>query len=114
MRRSERHIVSFEINPARPPMLSAKRKRELAALAALPDDQIDYSDIPKMPLAVLLRMRRPAKRQMTVRIDADIFRWLESQEARAPNRLNRVLRSAMRAEMSDGSRHAQRRSRTSR
>jgi hypothetical protein len=29
--------------------LTTRQKRELAALAALPDDQIDTSDIPELP-----------------------------------------------------------------
>jgi hypothetical protein len=32
--------------------LTVRQKRQLAALAALPDDQIDTSDIPELPLSI--------------------------------------------------------------
>jgi uncharacterized protein (DUF4415 family) len=99
MRKKEGRIVSFELDPANPPVLSPKRKRELAALARMPDDQIDYSDIPRLSAAVLARMYRPIKRQMTVRIDADVVAWLRSQGAGYHSRLNQVLRTAMLADL---------------
>jgi len=48
--------------------LTAKQKRELAALAAMPDNQIDTSDIPELlpdawKNAVRSRFYRPAPRQ---------------------------------------------------
>jgi hypothetical protein len=35
--------------------LTARQKRELTALAALPDDQIDTSDIPELPPEAWMR-----------------------------------------------------------
>jgi hypothetical protein len=37
--------VKFKLDPTKP-MTTAQRKR-MAALAAMPDENIDYSDIPK-------------------------------------------------------------------
>jgi hypothetical protein len=37
-----------KVKPASGRALTAKQKRELAALATLPDDQIDTSDIPEV------------------------------------------------------------------
>jgi hypothetical protein len=47
--------------------MSVREKRELAAIAELPDDQIDTSDIPELPLrawkdAVRGKFYRPVKR----------------------------------------------------
>ena len=51
--------------------LTAKQKRELAAIAALPDDQIDTSDIPELSPkawkdAVRGRFYRPVKQSVSV------------------------------------------------
>ncbi len=41
-------LVKYEFDPANPPALTEKQQAELAALAALPDEAIDYSDLPAM------------------------------------------------------------------
>jgi hypothetical protein len=43
---SGKDIVTYELDLAQPEPLTAEQKAELEALAALPDDQIDTSDIP--------------------------------------------------------------------
>jgi uncharacterized protein (DUF4415 family) len=58
--------------------LTAREKRELAAIAELPDDQIDTSDIPELPLsawkdAVRGKFYRPVKRAVSMRLDADVI-----------------------------------------
>src|SRR5881397_1457689 len=101
MRKRRERIVSMELDPADPAPLRRKQKAELAALAEMPDDKIDYSDIPTMPAAFWKNATRrgfyrPVKRQLTVRIDADILAWLKSQGTEYHSRLNQILRSAMR------------------
>ena len=44
--------------------LTARQKRELAALAALPDDQIDTSDIPELPPGAWKNMEECGARQI--------------------------------------------------
>ena len=61
--------------------LTAKQKRMLSALAALPDSQIDTSDIPELPLsawkdAVRGKFYRPVKRAVSMRLDADVIAGL--------------------------------------
>jgi uncharacterized protein (DUF4415 family) len=95
----------MELNPANPAPLTRKQKVELAALAAMPDDGIDYSDIPKKPAgfwadAVRGGLYRPVKRQLTVRIDADVLAWLRSRGTGYHGRLNQILRSAMLKDLS--------------
>jgi uncharacterized protein (DUF4415 family) len=58
--------------------LTASQRRAVAALAALPDDKIDYSDIPPLTEkfwenALRNPFYRPVKRQLTVRLDADVI-----------------------------------------
>jgi uncharacterized protein (DUF4415 family) len=57
--------------------LTAREKRELVAIAELPDDQIDTSDIPELPFsawkdAVRGKFYRPVKRAVSKRLDADV------------------------------------------
>ncbi|MGA2590922.1 MAG: BrnA antitoxin family protein [Bryobacteraceae bacterium] len=100
MRKKKEHIVSMQLDPRDPAPLTRKQKAELAALAEMPDEKIDYSDIPAKPAgfwvdAVRGGLYRPVKRQLTVRIDADVLAWLRSQGAGYHGRLNQILRSAM-------------------
>jgi uncharacterized protein (DUF4415 family) len=80
--------------------LTSKRKRELARLASRPDSEIDYSDIPPLSErfwrnAMRNPLYRPVKKQVTLRIDADILAWLRQQGKGYQSRLNSLLRSAM-------------------
>lgn len=82
------------------PGLSKKLTKELAQVAALPDDQIDFSDIPEITEwsnAVVGTFYRPIKKPLTIRIDADVLAWLKSQGAGYQTRINRLLRQIMMA-----------------
>ena len=60
--------------------LTRKRKAELEALAALPDDQIDLSDIPEVrdwSGAKRGLFYRPVKQQITLRLDAAVVAWFK-------------------------------------
>ncbi len=81
--------------------LTERRKRELAALARRPDSEIDLSDIPELTdefwqNAVTNPFYRPVKKQVTLRIDADVLAWLREQGKDGyQSRLNAVLRHEM-------------------
>jgi uncharacterized protein (DUF4415 family) len=81
--------------------LSEERKRELAKLAKRPDSEIDFSDIPEATEkfwqnAVPNPFYKPVKKQVTVRIDADILAWLRQQGQEGyQSRLNALLRQVM-------------------
>lgn len=49
MKKSSADLVRHEIDPADMPPLTEAQKAELAELAARPDGDIDYSDIPPLP-----------------------------------------------------------------
>lgn len=81
------------------PMTPA-RQRKLARIAARPDEEIDFSEIPPLKEsfwknAVRNPFYRPVKQQLTVRLDADVVAWLRQQGSGYQTRLNRVLREAM-------------------
>jgi uncharacterized protein (DUF4415 family) len=74
--------------------------QELATLARKSEDQLDFSDLPPTTAedwhdAVRGKFYRPVKRQLTVRIDADVVEWLRSQGQGYQSRLNAILRTAM-------------------
>lgn len=75
-------------------------RKELTALAALPESAIDFSDLPSTTRqdwngAVRGKFYKPIKQQLTVRIDADVLEWLKSQGQGYQSRLNGILRAAM-------------------
>ena len=78
--------------------VSKKQAKELAALAALPDDEIDLTDIPEVldwRGAVVGKYYRPIKKSLTIRLDADVLAWLKSQGRGYQTRINGLLRAAM-------------------
>jgi uncharacterized protein (DUF4415 family) len=81
-----------------PRTLSKSAERELRALAAMSDDDIDLSDIPEITDwtgAIVGKFYVPRKTPLTVRIDVDVLDWLRSKGAGYQTRLNRILRDAM-------------------
>jgi len=81
--------------------ITAVQKRRLDKLAEQPDREIDYSDIPKLTEkfwqnAMPNPFYRPVKKQVTLRIDADILAWLRQQGQKGyQSRLNALLRHIM-------------------
>ena len=74
--------------------------RELRALAALPDDQIDLSDIPEITEEQFRRgvrglFYRPLKKPVTIRLDVDIIEWLKRGGRGYQTKANALLRREM-------------------
>ena len=59
------------------------------------DSQIDYSDIPALTDKQLSQFRRPPKKLVAVRLDADVFEWLQKYGTGYSTRINNVLRVVM-------------------
>lgn len=57
--------------------------------------QIDYSDISALTEKQLSQFRRPPKKLVAVRLDADVFEWLQKYGAGYSTRINNVLRVVM-------------------
>ncbi len=96
-------MVSYTVDLANMPPLSAEEKARLKALAAKPDSEIDFSDIPRLTPEFFARAIRnpyykPTKTSMTVRIDSDVVAWLRSKGKGYQSRLNAILRERMLAE----------------
>lgn len=85
------------------PEPTGTRRKELARLAAQPDDRIDTGDIAELTEAqwaeaVRGRFYRPVKQQITARLDADILAWLKAAGPGYQTRMNAILRRAMLSE----------------
>lgn len=102
-------IVRYKRRP-----LTDEQIAELQALADLPDDQIDFSDMPETTDAdwvdaVRGRFYHPVKRQLTLRLDADIIDWFKRQ---VPNgkgyqtEINKALRQHIAREVKAAAKRA--------
>jgi len=79
---------------------SDQRAKELKRIAAIPDDQIDTSDIPELTeeqlrRAVRGRFYRPMKKPVTMRLDADVIDWLKHDGRGYQTKANALLRREM-------------------
>lgn len=80
-------------------------KDRLAEIAAIPDEEIDTSDIPEMDeeffaTARLVMPPNGAKKAVSMRVDEDVFDWFKSQGKGHLTRMNAVLRAYMLAHRS--------------
>ena len=81
--------------------LTAKQRADLDALAAMPDDKINTADVPEQADwsgAKRGMFYRPMKKQITLRIDADLIEWFRQQstsDAGYQTRINEALREYM-------------------
>jgi uncharacterized protein (DUF4415 family) len=72
------------------------RELSLEELAAQPDDAIDTSDIAELGDEFFRNAKLvmpPGKRQVTLRIDADVLEWFRSRGKGYQSRMNAVLRA---------------------
>ena len=75
--------------------LTDEQKAELEALEAMPDDQIDYSDIPEMTDADWSKAKRgmfykPDWQDITLRLDQNIVDWFE-ENAETPEEAHQII-----------------------
>ena len=78
--------------------LTKEQLKELKVLQEMPDDEIDYSDIPPVTdwsKAVVGRFYRPVKETVTIRLDADVLDWLKKGGKGYQTRVNKILRAVM-------------------
>jgi uncharacterized protein (DUF4415 family) len=84
--------------------ITQKLKAELEALAAMPDGTIDLSDIPEVTdFSGWVRgtFYRPIKKQVTLRLDADLIEWFKANQGGArgyQTAINAALRKAVEGE----------------
>jgi uncharacterized protein (DUF4415 family) len=99
-------LVRYEFDPTNPPPLTDEQRERLRALAEMPDEDIDFSDIPPLTEdfwknAVRGKFYRPVKKQVTLRIDADVLEWFKAQQGGArgyQTKINAALRKVVEGE----------------
>jgi uncharacterized protein (DUF4415 family) len=75
--------------------LTVREQAELTALEALPDEAIDTREMPEIKdwsRAERGRFYRPVKRQITLRLDADVIDFFERGGKGYQTRMNEALR----------------------
>jgi uncharacterized protein (DUF4415 family) len=73
-------------------------KSDLARIDRMRDADIDYSDIPTLGKTFLKKATTawpPQKKQLTIRLDADVLDWLKGHGKGYQTRINRILRVVM-------------------
>ena len=73
-------------------------KSDLTRIDRMKDREIDYSDIPRLDKSFLKKATTawpPVKKQLTIRLDADVLAWLKRHGRGYQTRINRILRVAM-------------------
>lgn len=78
--------------------LTQGQLRDIRAIAAQKDEDIDFSDAPPVldwSGAEMGKFYRPPKKPVTLRLDADIIDWLKSAGPGYQTRVNGLLRHAM-------------------
>ena len=81
-----------------------KQKTEIKELVSMPDEKIDMSDIPEITdwsKAVVGKYYRPVKKQVTLRLDADMLKWFKVQGGKYQTHINQVLRRYMESNQPD-------------
>jgi uncharacterized protein (DUF4415 family) len=78
--------------------LKKEQRRDITALAAMDDADIDFTDMPEVldwRGAEIGRFYRPKKRPVTMRLDEDILDWLKGYGQGYQTKANLLLRHAM-------------------
>ena len=73
-------------------------KSDLGRVDRMRDSDIDYSDIPALDKSFLRKATvawPPTKKQLTIRLDADVLDWLKGHGKGYQTRINRILRVVM-------------------
>lgn len=93
------HTIRYSVDLAHLPEMGEEQRQRLEKLQALPEDQIDTSDLPErldrqwtLPGALVPSTN---KQQLTLRLDADVLAFFRGTGKRYQSRINAVLREYM-------------------
>ncbi len=78
--------------------LTKEQKRDIRAIAAKRDEDIDFSDAPAVfewSGAEIGKFYRPTKKPVTMRLDSDVIAWLKADGRGYQTKANWLLRHAM-------------------
>jgi uncharacterized protein (DUF4415 family) len=92
------------------PRLTPELLAESLRIAQMPDEEIDFSDIPPLGEdfwnnAVRGKFYRPVKKQVTLRLDADLIEWFKAKQGGArgyQTAINAALRKVVEGAMRKG------------
>jgi len=71
---------------------------DLKRVDRMKDADIDYSDIPSLDKSFFTKATvvwPPVKKQLTIRLDADVLEWLKADGRGYQTRINHILRVVM-------------------
>jgi uncharacterized protein (DUF4415 family) len=91
----------YRLDPRRPRRLTRAEARRLDAAP------LDYSEIPPLGEDFFRKAAAawpPAKRQLTIRLDADVLAWVKGGGRGYQTRINRILRLAMESQYGEARR----------
>ena len=99
MSTSNTGMVRFTLDPENPPKMTPE---QMQALRELRDEDIDFSDIPRLTSSGWRRVSDliPAenKKQITLRLDADVIAFFRSTGRLYQSRINAALRDYVNAQ----------------
>lgn len=105
MSRPTGNWVTYELDPDNPPELTPEQEARLQALTAMPDSEIDTTDIPELDWDKGIVVRNPWADPPTKTkikeflVDSDIIYWILKQAGDGwQEKMNAMLRRAMREE----------------
>ncbi len=84
--------------------LNDEQRAEVEALRAMPDTEINFTDIPRLPRGwgksakQFDEVFKPRKQAISLRIDADLLEWLKAGGDGWQTRINHMIRERMRAD----------------
>ena len=104
---SAHSTVKITLDPGNLPPLIDEQRQRLVAVAAMPDAEIDYSDIPALSADAI--WTRPGalvpmenKQQITLCIDAEVLDFFKGTGKRYQSRINAVLRAYVESQKKHG------------
>lgn len=97
-KRARSKTVVYKLQPNQ--SLTPRQKRQIRKLAALPEHNVDTSDIPELPPgawkdAIRGKWYRPVKQAVSIRLDADVLAWLKAKGSGYQTKVNGLLRERM-------------------
>jgi uncharacterized protein (DUF4415 family) len=88
--------------------ITKEQRRDIRAIAAKRDEEIDFSDAPAVvdwSGAEIGKFYRPTKKSVTMRLDSDVIAWLKADGRGYQTKANWLLRQAM-IHLTEGTRTA--------
>ncbi len=92
---SNKPIIKLHLDHYNKPALTEEQKARLEKLAAMPDSEIDYSDIPPQDFS-----GSNARKNLPLPVDFEVYGWLQAKSRYYKHfRINEILRQEMLADI---------------